>query len=1106
MQSRHADSRGVIARSGSRFRPLPAAADTKNGLTGASRGLRERNGRRRGKGRWAYIVITVILVSSIGFALARSSSMQKSHTNYDPHGVILVDSDSELQAQATAEGWQGDGGELNPFIIRGYEIAAMGYSKGIYVGNTSYHLIIDSCYVHDATLACISLFNVTNATVTNSECVNGQKCIEVASSSLVNIIGNNCTMADEGVYLLDSEWCSAVGNNCSGNIIGMSAQGCGNLSMQLNSAHGNVISGMQVSLTRYFLLANNTCTGGQFGVMELLSEFGSTLNSTATDSSDSGFYLSSCHACSVEDSRSSGHGSCGISIEDSSGCRVRGNEASDNGHGVRGLRCDDLEVRGNDCGDNREHGICVEDSGRCTLADNHCHGNDGDGMGMGRCHDGRAEGNRCEGNGGSGLRCYDGERCHVGQNTCTDNGDCGVRCHGLVQGEITRNDLGRSHGDGICLALCSDVNVSDNVCSESSAGIRFSMCNSCYAYNNTVDDSVFGIAVSDSVGVVLSENRMTNDGIFIEGPMPEHWGTHDIGPTNSVNGLPVLYLVSAVGLVIVGTPGQIILTECLDIRVDGLDLSNATVGVELAFSDGVTVSNSTCSDGYIGVYGYGSYGLKVENSNCSRNLRSGLELSMCSSGEVWRTTCEDNEQYGMHLSASTACEVTLCRLSGSAEGISTESTLSAGLFVDNEISNCASGVVARSAENIQLHLNEIRDCDYGVRLADSPSMSMVGNTLVGCGLYIESDFPACWNSHMVDPGNSVNGRTLAYLVGASGMSLPSSTGQAVLAECTWITAASLDLSDCTVGVLAGFSSHISVIGCDLSDNQVGVEFAHCDDGSIMSNVVTDCVSEGVRLRGSSGNVVEDNEVLRCGIGICVCEGLSLSTGNRIIDNNASEGMHGAMVTGSPETMVQRNSFLSNLACGVMVGMSDRTVIRNNTCNGSGDMAISIWGSNGCTIDNNSCSLNRRGVYLWGSLDCNISGNVLYGNAEFGVCLDSACSGNRVWNNVLAYNNGSMESHDPLHAQACDNGGDNRWNSSDSPHGYGNYWHDWAVPDVDMDGIVDVPYNVSGSANAKDYYPLASTSVPIEPIPEFGLFFVFVSLVGLVLLLGRRRQD
>jgi len=97
-----------------------------------------------------------------------------------------------------------------------------------------------------------------------------------------------------------------------------------------------------------------------------------------------------------------------------------------------------------------------------------------------------------------------------------------------------------------------------------------------------------------------------------------------------------------------------------------------------------------------------------------------------------------------------------------------------------------------------------------------------------------------------------------------------------------------------------------------------------------------------------------------------------------------------------------------------------------------------------------------------------------------VKIESA-SNNHVWNNTLIGNNGTGSVYNSSRHQAYDNGTNNMWNSSGSPHGFGNYWGDWLAPDSDMNGIVDVPLNVNGTAGAKDYYPLTFLPDDIAPV-------------------------
>lgn len=67
---------------------------------------------------------------------------------------------------------------------------------------------------------------------------------------------------------------------------------------------------------------------------------------------------------------------------------------------------------------------------------------------------------------------------------------------------------------------------------------------------------------------------------------------------------------------------------------------------------------------------------------------------------------------------------------------------------------------------------------------------------------------------------------------------------------------------------------------------------------------------------------------------------------------------------------------------------------------------------------------------------------------------------------------------------------NAWSSG----GFGNYWHDWTMPDADMNGIVDTPYPLDPGGSA-DPYPLTTWTV----IPEPGI--LFLSLIMMAICLG-----
>ena len=63
-----------------------------------------------------------------------------------PSIPITITSDADLETQATANGWSGDGTEGNPYIIGGLEIDATGSSYAISINFVSKHLVITECH------------------------------------------------------------------------------------------------------------------------------------------------------------------------------------------------------------------------------------------------------------------------------------------------------------------------------------------------------------------------------------------------------------------------------------------------------------------------------------------------------------------------------------------------------------------------------------------------------------------------------------------------------------------------------------------------------------------------------------------------------------------------------------------------------------------------------------------------------------------------------------------------------------------------------------------------------------------------------------------------
>lgn len=419
---------------------------------------------------------------------------------------------------------------------------------------------------------------------------------------------------------------------------------------------------------------------------------------------------------------------------------------------------------------------------------------------------------------------------------------------------------------------------------------------------------------------------------------------------------------------------------------------------------------------------------------------SGIDLLQCSNATIEHCTSFDNDQ-GIVVRQSHGAVVRDCYCYNNSRGISLSGSERC-LVTDNV---CSDGN------------------GYGIYIEDwSSNNSVVANNCShneNTGISLGT----CWNNTVSDNECNYNGR---------GFELNSAHDNRIS------------------GNFCYFNAEEGICSFD-SDNNT-FECNHCADNT----------QDGIRLCDSNNNTMDSNN--------CSSNGYSgmeiqYSDGNTLVNNNCSSNSNDGIYLG---TFSCNNTIISNRGFWNTYNGIDIFGGNNNT------LVANIWSFNGydgiClsysiynTIDSNNCSSNNRwGMQLLESWWNIVLRNQLCNNLQYGVNLRSYSSYNIVYNNTFIGNNGAGSTFDPNHAQARDDGANNWWNNTE---GYGNYWSDWTTPDVAPPyGIVDVPYDISGSAGAKDYYP---QTTPQAPIPEFGMMplVVMVLLVAIVLTTGARRR-
>ncbi|MFX1569597.1 MAG: nitrous oxide reductase family maturation protein NosD [Promethearchaeota archaeon] len=226
----------------------------------------------------------------------------------------------------------------------------------------------------------------------------------------------------------------------------------------------------------------------------------------------------------------------------------------------------------------------------------------------------------------------------------------------------------------------------------------------------------------------------------------------------------------------------------------------------------------------------------------------------------------------------------------------------------------------------------------------------------------------------------------------------------------------------------------------------GIELLRSSNGTIEDNICLNNLKWGIYLQTDCyNNTVQNNYIQNSSAaGIRVFE----STHNIIFNNTILEGgpndSDGITVDFNSEFNTIMNNTITSHDYGIYIAVSshNNTVI-SNKINGVNETGIYCYTDN-CIIKMNKVNGSLRGIWLSGD--------------------DSIIYGNRLTNN---------------NENGRDNGNNNVWYNGT----LGNYWDDYTGFDWDEDGIGNTPYDIPGSSNSRDYYPI--WDIGLDPIYIIG---------------------
>jgi parallel beta-helix repeat protein len=240
---------------------------------------------------------------------------------------------------------------------------------------------------------------------------------------------------------------------------------------------------------------------------------------------------------------------------------------------------------------------------------------------------------------------------------------------------------------GIILYYVQNGTIVNNIVSSSnSIGMYLYYSNNNSIIYNNLSNNDDGIYLYHSSNFTISNNEIMNEGIFIWGDVLEHWNSHIIDTTNSVNGKSVYYWKNQTGGIVPLGAGQVILANCTNVIVEHQNVNHGTVGILLGFSNSNIISHNNASSNNHGVYLCKSSNNTIINNTASSNYYLGLGF-WSSQGNTITNNSASNNKWGIYLMFSKDNTITNNTSSYNDYGIDLLSSSSNTIYHNNFIDN-----------------------------------------------------------------------------------------------------------------------------------------------------------------------------------------------------------------------------------------------------------------------------------------------------------------------------------------------------------------------------------------------------------------------------------
>jgi parallel beta-helix repeat protein len=509
---------------------------------------------------------------------------------------------------------------------------------------------------------------------------------------------------------------------------------------------------------------------------------------------------------------------------------------------------------------------------------------------------------------------------NVSGNQITNNSD-GISLMGADLTEVHGNQFLANRNRGLRLDQSLSNRITHNTLEDHITGL-FARSN---ANTNVIEDndlgnnSEYGILFEDTTGQIVQRNTMWGNGLVVMGDIPSEWNhTIPTSDDNLLNGRPVRYRQGLTSGTIPPGASQVVIAECSQVSVVSQTLTDGTMGVQVGFSDNITLTDNDASGNRL----YGIYLYETVDGILSGNIiANGLKIVGDQLAHWTHDISDTNTVDGKPLQY-WGNRVGGTVPAGAGQVIFAATT--GATVQDQYLANGSTAITIVFSDNITVANNTVdTNLDDGIHLFHSEHITLTDN-----------------------------------IVGEAG-------------------ASAVD-----VGILAEFSDHNTLSLNQATGNRQGIRLSNSHNNLLSENIVTTNVEEGIEVFLSSsntlsGNTVHDNNGTTS-YGFPIGAGIRLlgGSGNQLVGNDVLGGQEG-IAAGGRDLLIAENT-IGSFEVGLQI-FGDTGLITNNTIQAS---AVGIYLSGNTNVVNNNTIVDNVMGILTGDEESSPGDTLVYHNGFF----------------------------------------------------------------------------------------------------------------------------